>query len=71
MNAVLDLHGVLLPCILFALVSSPFAYKTVNMVVGKVLKVSESNGCPTMEGLIVHTIVFGLLLHFSQNILLL
>ena len=71
MNAVLDLQGVLLPCILFALVSSPFAYKTVNSLVGKMLKVAEGNGCPTMEGLMLHTLVFGLLLNFSQNVLML
>ena len=73
MNAFVDLNlqALLLPCILFALVSAPATYKLVQSVVGKVVKISDSNGCPTMEGLVLHTLVYGLLLNFLQNALML
>ena len=73
MNAFVDLNlqALMLPCILFALVSAPATYKLVQSVVGKVIKIADSNGCPTMEGLVLHTLTFGLLLNFSQNVLVL
>lgn len=73
MNAFVDLNlqALMIPCILFALVSAPATYKMVSSVVGKMVKTCDSNGCPTMEGLVLHTLVFGLLLNFSQNALML
>lgn len=49
---------VLVAMLLFVVVSSPFVYKLVN----KVLPVSDVSGCPTKVGLLVHSLVFGLLL---------
>lgn len=51
---------------IFIIVSNPLTYVFVNGTLGKLLgkKISNSSGCPTMFGLIVHTIVFTLLLRF-------
>ena len=48
--------------LLFALISSPFLYKFVNKVTsGLGLSIADSNGCPNNYGLLVHTIVFGII----------
>lgn len=45
--------------ILFAVIGSPFVYNLVNMVLGFIVPIAV-NGCPTVAGVIVHAIVFGL-----------
>ena len=48
--------------VLFLVVASPFMYNFVNMILGSIVPVAV-NGCPTLAGLILHTIVFGLLVY--------
>jgi len=64
----------LVAALLFYVISSPFTYKMVDKLVGKVVelvipsmafwfKVAES-GCPTNYGLFVHSAVFGLVTYY-------
>jgi hypothetical protein len=70
-------HAVAL-ALLFFVVSSPYTYKVVDHVVGGVVsavapqlayvfKVADA-GCPTTYGLVVHSVVFGLLSHLLHNV---
>ena len=51
--------------LLFLLISSSFMYKLTNKIG---LKTLNSNGNPTTQGSILHTIVFGLLVFLSMYI---
>ena len=51
--------------LLFLLISSSFMYKLTNKIG---LKTLNSNGNPTTQGYILHTIVFGLLVFLSMYI---
>lgn len=48
--------------IMFLIISSPCAYITVNHLLGSLAKISSPTGCPTMIGLLVHTVVFTLII---------
>jgi hypothetical protein len=48
--------------IAFFLVSLPFTYKLTNGLLGGIVgKLADESGCPTMLGLLVHSLVFGLI----------
>lgn len=48
--------------VLFLIVSSPVMYRLVEAVFGRLFTVAV-NGCPTVAGLVLHTIVFALLVY--------
>lgn len=48
--------------ILFLLVASPVMYRLVQMVFGGLFTVAV-DGCPTVAGLLLHTVVFGVLVY--------
>ena len=55
---------VVVASILFLIVSSPFVYKIVNALLSVVrVRVASNSGCPNMVGLLLHTVVFGVLLN--------
>lgn len=57
-----DVKAIAVSMLVFMLVSSPMTYKLTNDIMRNVgLKLAESNGCPTMTGLVVHALVFALL----------
>jgi hypothetical protein len=47
--------------ILFIIVANPVTYRFVQTIFGCIFKVANSSGCPTIAGLILHALVFGLL----------
>jgi hypothetical protein len=54
--------------ILFLLVSSPFAYSLTNSIAkGAGFVMADSQGCPNLAGMILHTILFILLLRLMLN----
>jgi len=58
----------LITTVIFLLVVMPLTYQLTNKVLGKVLgKLCDANGCPTMMGLLIHTIVFTLLLRYQMG----
>lgn len=63
-------QAALVAALLFYVISSPFTYRLVDQVVGatvgavvpqftSLFKIAEA-GCPTTYGLLVHSVVFGL-----------
>ena len=54
---------------IFILVVNPYTYILTQKILGGLLgKIAETNGCPTMRGLILHTIVYILLVRGSMNL---
>jgi len=49
--------------IVFLVVSSPMLYKLVQAVFGRLFTVASKDGCPTVAGLLLHTVVFGLVMY--------
>ena len=47
--------------LLFYIVSSPLTYSLVDGILGGMFKIADPSGCPSGGGLIVHTVVYGLL----------
>lgn len=54
---------------IFILVINPYTYKFTQKVFGGFLgQISDANGCPTMRGIAVHTIVYILLVRGSMDL---
>ncbi len=48
--------------IVFLIISLPFTYKLTNGLLGGIIgKLADESGCPTTLGLVVHSLVFGLI----------
>ena len=71
------LQASLVAALLFYVVSSPFTYRFVDQIVGGVVgsvgpqfttlfKIAEA-GCPTNYGLLVHSVVFGLVTYYLMQ----
>jgi hypothetical protein len=53
----------------FLIVSLPFTYKLTNSLLSGILgKLADSSGCPTTLGLLIHSIVFGLIVYILMGI---
>jgi hypothetical protein len=44
----------LIAAVVFFLISAPFTYNITN----KIIKTKDSKGCPSMQGIIIHSVVF-------------
>lgn len=44
--------------IAFFIISSPVVYRVVQSVLGSIVPIASPVGCPTLAGMIVHSIVF-------------
>uniref|UniRef100_A0A6C0HZE7 Uncharacterized protein n=1 Tax=viral metagenome TaxID=1070528 RepID=A0A6C0HZE7_9ZZZZ len=55
---------------IFILVVNPYTYKITQKIFGDWLKLGQvsTNGCPTLFGLILHTIVYILLVRYSMDL---
>ena len=53
---------------LFLLVVNPYTYKLTHSLFSKVLGPIAINGCPTIVGLILHTVVYILLVRYSMDL---
>ena len=55
--------------LLFLIVANPATYRLVNSIFGFLFKVANTNtGAPTALGLLLHSVVFGLLAYVLMNI---
>ena len=61
-------HITLFSAFIFLLVVNPYTYKITNMIFSKLLGPIAINGCPTMVGLLLHTVVYILLVRGSMDI---
>jgi len=48
--------------LVFLVISSPFVYKLTDSLFGNIFDISV-NGCPTIAGLLLHTVVYGLVVY--------
>lgn len=53
--------------IIFLFIVHPMTYKLVNSLLGSLIKICDSKGCPTNAGIIVHAIVFTLILRYIMG----
>lgn len=58
----------LMSAILFVVISSPFMYRLTGSLTNAMGFVTSNDGCPTIEGLILHTVVFALLVRLLMLI---
>jgi len=76
-NFVQKVYGSLTAALLFFVISSPFVYRLVDQIVGSIVsaiapqftslfKIAEA-GCPTNYGLLVHSVVFGIVVYFLMG----
>jgi len=55
--------------LIFIIVINPITYKLVNGLLMSVFgKIADGKGCPTMMGLVIHSIVFLLLVRFVMDL---
>jgi len=54
--------------IIFLIVANPLTYKLVNYLLGFILKISDSSGCPTTVGFLIHAVVFTLILRYLMEL---
>mgnify|MGYP001180121750 CR=1 FL=1 len=54
--------------ILFLIIVNPMTYKLVNMLLGSLVKICDSKGCPTYAGILIHAIVFTFLLRYMMDL---
>jgi hypothetical protein len=54
--------------VIFILVVSPFTYKITNNLFSNILGPIAVNGCPTIIGLALHTIVYILIVRYSMDL---
>ena len=53
--------------ILFLIVSSPFVYMLTQRLFRNIVTISV-NGCPTRSGLVLHSLVFGIIVYLLMHI---
>lgn len=53
---------------IFLLVVNPFTYKLTNSLFRSILGPIAVNGCPTVIGLALHTIVYILIVRYSMDL---
>jgi len=54
--------------IIFLILASPPVYKLVDQLLGSIIRIANPAGCPTIAGVVVHAIVFGLIVFGMMNI---
>jgi hypothetical protein len=65
----LKLRATIRSMIIFIIVSLPITYRTTNRLFGGIIgKLANESGCPTLLGLIIHTIVFGIIIYGLMHI---
>lgn len=60
----IKIYATIQSVLLFLLISAPFMYQFTDRFLGGILgKLAEPSGCPTGLGLLVHSVVFGLVVY--------
>lgn len=53
---------------LFFVVINQYTYKLVNSIFKGIVKISYNDGCPTVNGTIIHGIIFTCILRFMMDL---
>jgi len=54
--------------IVFLIIASPLMFKIVNSILGRLIPIASPSGCPTIAGLVIHSIVFGLIVYGMMHL---
>lgn len=54
--------------LIFIIVVSPYTYTLTNSIFSGILGKIAINGCPTITGIILHTVVYILLVRYSMDL---
>lgn len=54
--------------VIFLIVVNPATFLLVNGLLGSLIKICDSKGCPTMNGILVHAVVFTLILRYMMDL---
>lgn len=54
--------------IIFLIVVNPATFLLVNSLIGSLIKICDTKGCPTMNGLLVHALVFTIVLRGMMDL---
>lgn len=54
--------------VIFLIVVNPATFLLVNGLLGSLIKISDSKGCPTINGILVHAVVFTLILRYMMDL---
>ena len=57
----------LITTVIFLIIANPYTYILVNTLLGKLVKIANPVGCPTIAGLLIHAVVFTLLLRWVMD----
>lgn len=55
--------GSITAALLFFIISSPFTYQLTNNMLSTIIGRTSDAGCPTNTGLILHSVVYGLIVY--------
>lgn len=58
----------LFSALIFLLVVNPYTYNLTNSLLSGFIGPIARNGCPTMVGLLLHTVVYVLLVRYSMDL---
>jgi hypothetical protein len=63
------LMGTLISVIVFIIISLPTTYKVTNSILGEAVgSLANTEGSPTMYGIVVHSIVFGIIIFILMGL---
>lgn len=63
-STITKLNATIQSVIIFIIVSLPFTYKLTNRLLGGIVgKLADVSGCPTVLGIFIHAIVFGMAIY--------
>ena len=54
--------------VIFLIVVNPATFLIVNGLLGSFIKICDSKGCPTMNGILVHAVVFTIILRYMMDL---
>jgi len=54
--------------VVFLIVVNPVVYKFVNSLLNNIVVISNSDGCPTQEGMLIHALVFTVILRLMMEL---
>ncbi len=54
--------------VVFLIVVNPMVYKFVNSLLNNIVVISNNDGCPTTEGMIIHALVFTVVLRLMMEL---
>ena len=61
------LYYTILSVIVYVIMTNPYTYKMMDKVMGGVVKMARYDGCPTMMGLMMSAMMYGVVIYMMMN----